>query len=328
MNDLIRLTQSIRQSIGLAHKRDIAVVKDMLAKQTLPDAIALGDDCAAIPDRDGFLLFATEGFLNEFVATQPWFAGYCGVMVNVSDIYAMGGRPIAVVDAIWSDGGAQAKPVLEGMAAASEIYRVPIVGGHSNLRNDRPQLSVAILGRASKLLSSFAAKAGQKLLAAVDLRGHFREPHAWWDASTGSPPERLREDLELLPQLAEAGLCAAAKDISMAGLAGTVLMLLESSGLGGVIDVAAIPRPPDIPLDRWLCCFPSYGFVLSVEDQHSEAIIGRFSERGIACSVIGETDSSCHLRLADAGCEELLWNLHAEPLTGCGIKPERMVDKS
>lgn len=320
MSDLARLTQSIRQSIGLAHKRDIAAVTDVLAKQMPLGAIALGDDCAAIPDQDGFLLLATEGFLNEFVDSQPWFAGYCGVMVNVSDIYAMGGRPIAVVDAIWSDGSEQARPVLEGMAAASEIYRVPIVGGHSNLRNDRSQLSVAILGRANKLLSSFAAKAGQKLLAAVDLRGHFREPYAWWDASTGSPPERLREDLELLPQLAEAGLCASAKDISMAGMIGTVLMLLECSGLGGTIDVPTIPRPPDIPLERWLCCFPSYGFVLSAEDEHTEAIIGHFSRRGISCAVIGETDASGRLRLADTDNEELLWDLHAEPLTGCGME--------
>lgn len=323
MSDLARLTRKIRQSIGLAHKRDIAAVTGMLAKR-MPfqenGAIALGDDCAAIPDRDGFLLLASEGFLNEFVATQPWFAGYCGVMVNVSDIYAMGGRPIAVVDAIWSDGSEQARLVLEGMAAASEVYRVPIAGGHSNLRNDRPQLSVAILGRANKLLSSFKAKAGQKLLAVVDLRGHFREPYAWWDASTGSPPERLREDLELLPQLAEAGLCAAAKDISMAGAVGTVLMLLECSGLGGVIDVAAIPCPPDIPLERWLCCFPSYGFVLSAEEEHTGAVIEHFSRRGISCSVIGETDASGRLRLADADEEELLWDLHAEPLTGCGIK--------
>ncbi|MDI1278554.1 sll0787 family AIR synthase-like protein [Methylobacter sp.] len=325
MSDLSRLTQHITQSIGLMHKRDIAAVADMLKQIPFHDsAVPLGDDCAAIPDRDGFLLLATEGFLNEFVDNQPWFAGYYGVMVNVSDIYAMGGRPIAVVDAIWSDGEQQARPVLEGMAAASEIYRVPIVGGHSNLRTDRSQLSVAILGRANRLLSSFEAKAGQKLLAAVDLRGHFREPYAWWDASTGSPPERLREDLELLPQLAETGLCAAAKDISMAGMIGTVLMLLECSGLGGTIDVASIPCPPGIPLERWLCCFPSYGFVLSAEDEHTEAIIERFSRRGIACTVIGGTDASGRLRLVDADSEELLWDLHAEPLTGCGIalKPE------
>ncbi len=53
--------------------------------------------------------------MNEFVAGDPWFAGWCGAMVNISDIAAMGGRPIAVVDAIWADGEADAAPVLAGL---------------------------------------------------------------------------------------------------------------------------------------------------------------------------------------------------------------------
>lgn len=70
--------------------------------------------------------------------------------VNVSDIAAMGGRPIALVDAIWAPGAGKAALVLEGMKAASEIFGVPIVGGHSNLSCDRAQLSAAILGSAKK----------------------------------------------------------------------------------------------------------------------------------------------------------------------------------
>ncbi|NOR69740.1 MAG: sll0787 family AIR synthase-like protein [Methylomarinum sp.] len=320
MNALAKLAQTINQSLGFRHKSDIAAVIDILSKQ-IPyqdiNDITLGDDCAAIPDQDGFLLFAVEGFLNEFVETEAWFAGYCGVMVNISDVYAMGGRPIAVVDALWCDGQEKATSILEGMIAASEIYKIPIVGGHSNLRNDRSQLSVAILGRANKLLSSFSAKPGQKLMVAVDLRGQFREPYAWWDASTDAPAKRLRDDLELLPLLAEAGLCTAAKDISMAGMVGTVLMLLESSNLGGTIDISTIPRPPDISLERWLCCFPSYGFVFSAENENTPAIIEHFNGRSIACAVIGETDTSSCLRLTEGSNEELLWDLQANPLTGC-----------
>ena len=93
MSKLAELTLSIKSSLELAHKRDIAEVMKLLpnfAAWHSGAAIAIGDDCAAIPDGNGFLLLATEGFLNDFVATQPWFAGYCGVMVNVSDIYAMG----------------------------------------------------------------------------------------------------------------------------------------------------------------------------------------------------------------------------------------------
>ncbi|MDP3331785.1 MAG: sll0787 family AIR synthase-like protein [Methylococcaceae bacterium] len=351
MSTLAELTLSIRQGLGLAHKRDIAEVIDKLygsqvvgrnkplgvSGEGLPETPALvnagraysglqdytvGDDCAVIPDGKGYLLLATEGYLNDFVATQPWFAGYCGVMVNVSDIYAMGGRPIAVVDAIWSDGASQAKPILEGMTTASQVYGVPVVGGHSNLRNDRPQLSVAILGRAQKLLSSFAAKPGQQLLAAIDLRGHFREPYLWWDASTGAPPERLREDLELLPTLADTGLCASAKDISNAGVIGTLLMLLECSGLGGIIDINAIPRPSNIDLPRWLRCFPSFGFVLSVDADDSNAVIELFKQRDIACAVIGTTDASRQMWLANSDEKQLLWDLNEEPLIGCGPQPQ------
>lgn len=317
MSWLADLSLDIRQGLGLAHKRDIAQVMKYLSPHSA-EKIAMGDDCAAIPDADGYLLLACEGYLNDFVATQPWFAGYCGVMVNVSDIYAMGGRPIAVVDALWSDGATQAKPILEGMATAAQVYGVPVVGGHSNLRNDRPQLSVAILGRAQKLLSSFAAKPEQQLLAAIDLRGHFREPYLWWDASTGASPERLRQDLELLPTLAETGLCASAKDISNAGVIGTLLMLLECSGLGGVIDINAIPRPADIDLERWFRCFPSYGFVLSVDAINSEAVIELFEQRGISCAAIGRTDDSGRLRLKAGDEEQLLWDLNSEALIGCG----------
>jgi len=320
MSGLARLAEAIAHGPGLAHKADIAAVTGLLSRPTgwEPRASDVGDDCAVIPEGGGFLLFAMEGFVNEFVATQPWFAGYCGVMVNVSDIYAMGGRPIAVVDALWSQGEAQARPIAEGMAAASAVYGVPIVGGHSNLRGDRPQLAVAILGRAKRLLSGFAAEPGQCLLAAIDLRGHFREPYSHWDASTAAPPGRLRDDLEILPELAESGLCAAAKDISMAGVVGTALMLLESSGLGGVIEVDAIPRPAEVPLERWLGSFPSYGFVLAVADEHAATVVERFSRRDIACAVIGHTDATGRLRIADATEEALVWDLNKRPLTGCG----------
>jgi AIR synthase-related protein len=316
-DSLAALTESLRQSRGIAHKRDIDAVMRVLG--TGIDAVPIGDDCAAIPDADGgYLLFAIEGFINEFVEKEPWFAGYCGVMVNVSDIYAMGGRPLAVVDALWSRGGAAAQPILEGLAAASEIYQVPIVGGHSNRRNDREQLSVAIMGRAKRLLTSFDAAPGQNLVAAIDLRGRFHEPYAYWDASTGAPAARLRADLELLPAIAEDGLSAAAKDISMGGVIGTALMLLECSALGAVIDLDAIPKPDGVPLQRWLTAFPSFGFLLSVADEQLAQVIGRFTARGIACAAIGRTDVSHVVRLQRGVELETLWDFKQEALIGCG----------
>jgi AIR synthase-related protein len=319
------LVERLRESRGFRHKTDIAGVVASLASRLpngtrdLAQAVAVGDDCAAIADGDGYLLLAIEGLVSDFVETMPWFAGYSSVMVNISDVYAMGGRPLAVVDALWSDGLESAEQILAGMAAASSAYGVPVVGGHSNTRSAEPQLAVSILGRARALLSSFNARPGDSLVMAVDLRGRFEDPYPFWNASVDAPAERLRDDLELLPQLAESGLCEAAKDISMAGVLGTSLMLLECSGVGARIDLDAIPRPEGVDFERWLSAFPSYGFLLSVRDEHVDEVHACFAQRGLACATIGSVDASREVLLTQQGDSALLWNFRESAFIGAPV---------
>ncbi len=317
---LVDLAVLLRGARGMAHKTDIAGVVASLGLSA-PGLAPVGDDCAAIPDGDGFLLFAIEGFTNDFVASDPRFAGYCGVMVNLSDIAAMGGRPIAVVDALWSDGADAASPVLEGLRDAANLYQVPIVGGHTNTRCDRGQLAVAILGRAQKLITSFDASEGDVLIAAVDLRGRFRGASLNWDASSGSPAGRLRGDLEILPTLAKDGLVTAGKDISMAGVVGSAMMLLESSRFGATVDVDAIPCPGGIALDRFILAFPSFGFVLTAKPENVDAVLARFIARGITSAVIGSVDTSRKTRLRRAGETVELWDFET-PFIGCARATE------
>ncbi|WP_232315279.1 sll0787 family AIR synthase-like protein [Aquincola tertiaricarbonis] len=320
-----RLCEALRASRGFLHKQDIGSAMDLLAQArpvAAPGVLSVpnGDDCAAIADgAGGHLLFAIEGFVDDFVEREPWFAGWCGVMVNLSDVAAMGGRPLAVVDALWSADSAAAEPLMQGLVAACEHYGVPLVGGHSNHRSSRSQLAVAVLGRARRLLTSFDARPGDVLVMAVDLRGRWQEPYPYWNAATGAPAERLRADLELLPQLAEAGLADAAKDISMAGVLGTALMLLDCSRAGAVIDVDAIPRPPtvtegdDAALLRWLTAFPSYGFVLSVRPAQVPAVLRHFQARDIAAAAIGEVTAAPTVQLHHRGGRAPLWDLAARP---------------
>jgi AIR synthase-related protein len=306
----------LRECAGIAAKADIAGVAARLGLGGCP--IPVGDDCAAIPDGDGFLLLAIEGFMNGFVAADPWFAGWCGVMVNLSDIAAMGGRALAVVDALWADGDENAAPILAGMKAAAEAYGVPVIGGHSNLRNDRSQLSVAILGRARKLLSSFDARPGDRLVAAVDLRGEYRPRFDNWQAALGAPPARLRGDLELLPRLAEDGLCCAAKDISQGGVIGTAIMLAECSRVAMVIDVDAIPCPAGVGLARWLGSFPSFGFLLAVAPEDCDEVIGLFGARDIAAAEIGAVQAGSFVMLARGGETAMVWDYGERELLGLG----------
>jgi selenophosphate synthetase-related protein len=220
----------------------------------------------------------------------------------------------------WAVDADHAARILAGLSEAASRYQIPVIGGHTNTRAASDLLSVAILGRAKNLLTSFDARPDQTIIAAIDLRGRMRDPAPYWDASTDAPAARLRADLDILPDIADEKLCAAAKDISMAGAIGTALMLLEASNLGAIIDLADIPRPAEIPLERWLLAFPSYGFLLSVPPSNAAAVIARFHDRGIAAAAIGTTDASRVVRLRHDGETSTMWRFADGPLIGCTKK--------
>lgn len=312
--DIAAIAATLRASRGLAAKADIAAVASGL--DLAAGAVLVGDDCAAIPDGDGFTLFAIEGFINDFVAADPWFAGWCGVMVNLSDIAAMGGRPTAIVDALWANGAEAAGPIVAGMRAAAEAYGVPIVGGHSNLKTAQSQLAVAVLGKATTLLTSFDARPGDRLVMAVDLRGAYREPFNNWQAALAAPPERFRGDLALMAEIAERGLARAAKDISQAGIVGTAAMLGECSGVGIDIDLDAIPLAPGVPIERWLQTFPSYGYLIAAKPGDVGPILALFAGRGIAAADIGSINATTAVTIASAGERETIIDFAETVLMG------------
>ena len=322
MDTLPTLVEALHASRGFAHKQDIGRVLGRLGLQTPGTALPNGDDCAVLPDPagDGHLLLAIEGLVADFARAMPWFAGWSGVMVNLSDVAAMGGRPLAVVDALWSGDAELADEIVVGMQAAAERFGVPLVGGHTNLRAGDPHLAVAVLGRARRLVSSFAARPGDRLMCAVDLRGRWMEPYAFWNAATEAPAERLRGDLALLPALAEDGLVDAGKDISMAGLAGTLLMLCECSRVGARLDLAAIPQPPGAGRLRWLGAFPSFGYLLSVRPAQAGAVRQAFESRGIACADVGEVRVEPQVTLVDGHAQALLWDFDATPFITRGAR--------
>jgi len=312
------LAAQLRQSLSLLQKQDIQTASQALGvgAEWASSNVLLGDDCAAIPDGEGYLLLAAEGILPLLVETEPWFAGWSAIMVNVSDVYAMGGRPIAVVDTLWSQSTSSTEPIWDGMKAAARAYNVPIVGGHTNCHSPYNVLAVAILGRAKRLLTSFNAQPGDLLLVATDFRGKPHPKYPFWDAATTAEPAQLRGDLALLPQLAETGLCDAGKDISMGGIIGTLLMLLETSGCGAVLNLDQIPCPKELSLERWLISFPSFGFLLSVRPGNASAVQSYFREQSLICEVVGEVQPTQQLLLRSQQESIVFWDLSQHKLTG------------
>jgi AIR synthase-related protein len=283
------------------------------------ERILLGDDTAAIPDDRGFLLLAAEGIRPEFLERDPYFAGWSSVMVNVNDIAAMGGYPLGVVDAYFHSPSSAVDVVVAGIRDACAAYGVPLVGGHTTCRDEGPHaLAVAVLGRAEHLLTSFGARAGDALLFAVDLRGSYRHDFPFWNSTAKRASESLRADLSLLGTLAHQNVVHACKDVSNAGIAGTLLMLLEASGVGAVLDLARIPRPTGVSLKTWLTTFPSYGFLLSVPPASVSAVQSAVRDRGLTCEQVGHVDACTELRLASATGASVLWDHTRKPYTGFG----------
>lgn len=324
MSELAELAARLRRAPGVQSKLSVQSLSHAFGTElhsawvSPGSSLINGDDAAVIPDGHGYLLFAAEGMIPEFVQKDPWFAGFCSVMVNVNDIAAMGGIPFAVTDVLLSADGPEQGELLRGMRDASRAYGVPVVGGHTGRTSGETFLAVSIVGRAQALLSSFGARAGYALVAAVDLRGAYRGGYAHFDAATSAPPEQLRRNVSLLSELAEAGLAIAAKDISQAGLAGTLAMLCETSNVGATLQLAQVPIPDGIELDRWLVTFPSYGFLLACRPDKVDALTDTFRRQGISAAEVGHFVAEPRVYLVEGRSKEVFWDLGREMLTGMG----------
>lgn len=324
MSPLGELSQRLRTAPGVVSKLCVQSLVQVFGNEThsawvKPNVSLInGDDAAVIPDGDGYLLFAAEGIIPEFIRRDPWFAGFCSVMVNVSDIAAMGGVPIAVTDVILSADKDEQSALLSGMRDASALFGVPVVGGHTGQATSETLLAVSIIGRARALLSSFGARAGYSLVVATDLRGEYRGEFAHFDATTRFPPEEARARVGLLSEIAEAGLAVAAKDISQAGVVGTLAMLCETSNVGVTLQLGELPMPDDVELYRWLTTFPSYGFLLASRPDKVDALISVFQRHGVEAAEVGHFIAEPCVYLVDGRYKELFWDFGSEMLTGMG----------
>jgi selenophosphate synthetase-related protein len=212
-----------------------------------------------LPDGAGSVVVGGEAILPAFVASDPYGAGIAAVLANVNDLAAMGARPVALLDTVVGPEDLT-REILRGMRWAAERYDVPIVGGHLTRTDGPPALSAFGVGRAERVLSATAAAPGQVLVLGCCLEGAMRTDFLFFP-SFERRGERLAGDIRLLPDLAARGVAVAAKDVSMAGLVGTLGMLAEASGCGAVLDVAAVPRPATASVGDWFSCFPGTAFL-------------------------------------------------------------------
>ena len=309
--DLPGLIHRVRTHPGVAAKAEIGLVSDVFGST---DWLAgPGDDGAVVSDGGTSLVVGGEAILPSFVAADPYGAGIAAVTTNLNDLAAMGAWPLALVDTVTGPRPV-IQQVLEGMRWASGLYRVPVVGGHLTITAGPPGLSAFGLGRADRPLAARAAEPGQSLVVACCIEGRMRADYPFFP-SFDERGDQLAGDVRLLAEGASQGWVTAAKDVSMAGLVGSLAMLLECNRLGVTLDLDALPVPAGVSLEQWLCCFPCFAFLLCVPAGHEERCLSAFAGRGLAAAVVGILDDTGLLRLRLAGQAETAFDLGTESVT-------------
>src|SRR5262245_9536255 len=311
-DQLSEVAIAVAHNPSIAAKRSIALVSDVIGEVGWVDGP--GDDGAAVDLGGRTVIACGEALWPPFVRADPFGAGVAAVLTNVNDVSAMGGIPLGIVDTVVAD-EATARTALEGMRYAAELYRVPILGGHLTISNDGPSISAFAIGSAGAVLSATNVAAGQDLVVAACIDGTMRKDFPFFPSFVERGSD-LAGDVRLLHEIANARLAVAAKDISMAGLVGSLAMLLEWGRFGATVDLEVLPVPPDVPLATWCNCFPCFGFLLTCEPDRTDGCVRRFTARGLAAAKVGTIDTTGTIVLEAGDDAQTVFDLSATSVTG------------
>lgn len=319
--DFKALIKELQEFEGVTRKNSIENVINLLSEAYNVSGeviIDIGDDASAIDiGNNQAILIAADGIWGQIMNVNPYWAGYCAVLVNVNDIAAMGAKPLAMVNIMSIYHEDIYEDLLRGIKDGCLKFNVPMVGGHLHPDADVDSVGVAIVGIAKKdkLITSFDAKVGEKVIVAIDLDGKPHEMFALnWDTTYDKDAKLVQDQIKAVQYLAENDLVKAGKDISNPGILGTLEMLLEASGVGAVVSLEDIPRNESVSWNNWLKSYPGSGFVFTASEDNCDKIIDYLKDFSIESAVIGDVvaDKSLVVHYKDESIE--LFNQKTNPV--------------
>ena len=319
--ELSELVKSLQSFKGVSRKNSIENVTKTLGDVyniTGDVLLDFGDDASAIDIGDNqVVLLAADGIWGDLMNVDPYWAGYCAVLVNVNDIAAMGGKPIAMVNIMAVDNDEIYDEILSGIVDGCRKFNVPMVGGHLHPDAEYNSLDVAIAGIASKdsLITSSGAKVGDKVLVAIDTDGRqYPGIPLNWDTTYEKDAKLVQDQIKIMQKIAEEHLPSAGKDISNPGTLGTLEMLLEASGVGASVELEKIPRNEDVDWDMWLRAYPGAAFVMTAPEENAQAIIDALSPYSFEVAVIGDVIEEKKLYLSSGDEKLVLFDQNSNPV--------------
>lgn len=233
-------------------------------------ALGIGDDCAILPNAEGELIYTTDMLLEGVhflrTAASPEDIGWKSLAVNLSDIAAMGGIPIATFLSIGLPKDAQgewAERFISGYAELSRMFNVPLLGGDTTSSLRDVAINVGVLGRApyGKSVRRSGAVAGHSIYVTGNLgssAGGLQAILKGWEM-TPEVSSLISSHMRPMPRLTEGqalmstGLIGAMMDISD-GIASDLRHILKESGVGAQVSINKLPTS-----DNLKCICNKYG---------------------------------------------------------------------
>jgi thiamine-monophosphate kinase len=282
--------------------------------------LGVGDDGALLRPEPGHeLVISTDMLVQDrhfFASVDPAALGHKALAVNLSDLAAMGARPLGFTLALALPHADDAwlTAFASGLFALADAQACPLVGGDTT--RGPLNICITVFGQvqAGRALRRSAARAGDDLY----LSGRTGEARLALEHQRGTPWAKaaagatLRERLERpTPRNALGGALAAvdgahaAIDVSD-GLVGDLRHILEASSVGAAIDLAALPVAPeleDLPEAARLECLlaggDDYELLFTAAPQAREAVLAASRTTTTPVTRIGRITKEESVRLLD-----------------------------
>ncbi|WP_414475116.1 selenide, water dikinase SelD [Microvirga sp. M2] len=207
------------------------------------------DDAAVWQLNEETCIIATTDFFMPMV-DDPFDFGRIAATNAISDVYAMGGRPIMALAILGMPLGkiapATVREILRGGAAICAEAGIPVAGGHS-IDCPEPVYGLAVVGTAkpSEIRRNSGAKAGDALILTKALGVGIYSAAFKKDALPADAYGEMMASVTLLnrigAELAQDSDVHAVTDVTGFGILGHGLEMARGSGLTLTIDLSRLP---------------------------------------------------------------------------------------
>ena len=283
--------------------------------------LGIGDDCALLAPSPGHQIAISSDMLVEdrhfFAGADPRMLGHKSLAVNLSDLAAMGARPVAFTlalslpraDPAWLEGFSS------GLFALADAHDCELIGGDTT--KGPLNICITVFGelRPGHALRRAAARAGDDIWISGTLGDARLALAGYWKELALDPSLHERAALRMhMPSprvalgmaLARVPIAHAALDISD-GLVGDLGHILAASQVGATLDADALPAGPvlarqAIALRRRFTAAggDDYELCFTAPVENREAVLEAGRESGTAVTRVGRIEAEAELRLVDA----------------------------